>query len=490
VQMPTELSPVAKARLRTHAFGLFVDGEWREGSRAETSAIINPADEKSIGTVAVANDRDVQLALASATKGFTLWQKTSVGERAKILFDATTYLKETASDIAQALTREQGKTLRESHAEVGRAIKTIEWTAANGAANFSKTYASSNGDRYTRPIPLGIVAAFSPWNYPAVVAARKLAPALIAGSSVILKAAEETPAAVVAIVDALHRAGLPRGVVNLLFGRPDRVAKRLLESGLVRVLTFTGSTAVGKQLAAHASRHLVRCVLELGGHAPVFVDNDIDVTTVAEQLCAFKFRCAGQSCVAPSRVFVHEEIFDTFLRCLTDAASSLRVGNGLDDDVQMGPVANYRRMEAMQRLTNDATARGARCVAGGRRAESPGFFWEPTLFVDIPPEAELLHEEPFGPIASVIPFSNLSDAIVQSNRNRYGLAGYVFTRSQSVAANVANTLDVGLLSINAFEGMPEDAPVSGIKDSGYGSEGGMDGIASYMYSKLVIQKSL
>jgi succinate-semialdehyde dehydrogenase/glutarate-semialdehyde dehydrogenase len=333
--------------------------------------------------------------------------------------------------------------------------------------------------------PVGVVAAFTPWNYPAVLTARKLAPALGAGCTVILKAAEEAPAAPVAIIDALHEAGVPRGVIALVFGEPPMISSRLLASPDVRMLTFTGSTRVGKELAALASRNLQRCVLELGGHSPVLVFADADVATAVRAISDYKFEYAGQSCNAPSRIFVQRARYADFVQEMVNVAADIRVGPAGDANVRMGPMIGAKGPARMKRLTDDAVAKGARLLLGGRRLERNGHFWLPTVLVDVPASAAMMTEEPFGPILALAPFDTVDEAIALANRTSYGLASYVFTSSRKTQADVAERLACGAVSINMLKGVAPDVPVAGIRDSGYGHEGGEPGFRAFLDVKLV-----
>jgi succinate-semialdehyde dehydrogenase / glutarate-semialdehyde dehydrogenase len=461
---------------------LFIDGTWRHATGNATRVIVDPATEDPIGRVADAHRDDLDAALASAEHHAPAWRETEVSDRAAILTRAAALLADRLDTIAEALTREQGKTLAESRAEIRRAIETFAW---HGAALPNVLRPRPVSSRLISPEPIGIVCAFTPWNYPAVIAARKLAAALGAGCPVIMKGAEETPSAVAAIVQALVDAGVPRGVVQLVFGDPPAIASHLLASPIVRALTFTGSTAVGKLLARDAASTLKRCVLELGGHAPVLVFADADLNAAAEAIAAYKFECAGQSCNAPSRVYVEAAAYPALLDRLTALARRIVVGPGLDPETTMGPMANARRIAAMERLMADARSLGSRVVTGGERLPRPGYFWPPTILTDVPPDAAMMTEEPFGPLLPVLSFSTFDEAIAQANRTPYGLAAYVFTRSESTADAAARALDAGSVGINQLRGVPPDAPVGGIKDSGYGYEGGAAGIEAFVHLKLV-----
>ena len=465
---------------------LYVNGQWRSASDGGTLPLFNPATEQEIGRVARATPADVDAALVAASESFRDWHRSSPLTRAAILERTARILKVRLQEAAHALTTEQGKTLKESRGEYGRAIDVIEWTAKRTADLCApKLYPTAEFERFLLPEPIGVVAAFSPWNYPALLSARKLAAALGAGCCVILKGPEEAPSAAVALVDALKEAGLPPGVVNLLFGHPPSISSQLLASSIVRMLTFTGSTAVGRQLAEIAGRDLKRCVFELGGHAPVLLFGDADVTLAAQAIADYKFECAGQSCNAPSRVFVEDSVYDQFIDSITEIAGKIRTGDGLDETIDMGPMANPRRITAMQRFMANVIETGGRVLLGGTPLARPGYFWPPTVVTNLPDDALLMREEPFGPLLPISRFSTFEEAIQRANDNQYGLASYVFTSSKDIAAAAINELETGTVHVNQLKGVPADVPVGGVKYSGYGYEGGEDGFKSFLNLKLV-----
>ncbi len=463
---------------------LFIDGRWCNGSGSRFADVTGPATGTTVGRVALASSADVERAIRAAQSSFSAWRGTGANDRAVVLRRAASILAERAEGTARALTIEQGKTLRESRAEVERAVATLAWHA-NEASRICAPRSTADGSTVVRPEPLGVVGAFTPWNYPAVIVARKLGAALTAGCTVVLKAAEETPAVATMIVAALDEAGLPAGVVNLVFGDPAAISTQLLDSPDVRAFSFTGSTAVGKQLASRAGHTLKRCVLELGGHAPVIVFEDADVDAAVNAIAAYKFECAGQSCNAPSRMYVHESQYARFVDALVDAARALVTGDGLDDATDMGPLANERRLLAMERLVADARTHGARVRTGGVRLERSGWFFPPTVLTDVGERAALLTEEPFGPLAPVWPFASFDEAVTRANATPYGLAAYVFTRNADTAEAAARALDVGSVGINELRGVPPDVGISGVKDSGHGYEGGQPGVEAFLNLKAV-----
>ncbi|WP_434725435.1 NAD-dependent succinate-semialdehyde dehydrogenase [Mesorhizobium sp. RIZ17] len=462
---------------------LFINGKWRAASDRAILPLINPATEKVFGSVASATVSDLDEALASAERSRKAWSSRPVKERGEILVAAARILATKAGDATKDLSAEQGKTIAEATGEYARAVETLEWNGTHAEELSAPIPLGPN--RMIVPEPLGVVAAFTPWNYPAVLIARKLAPALAAGCPVILKGAEETPSAAVHIVEALRHAGVPDGVVNLVFGVPVHISRHLLSSSIVKVLTFTGSTAVGKQLATLAANNLQRCILELGGHSPVVVCADADLAQAIPAISEYKFECAGQSCNAPSRIFVARSLYEEFLSRMTEAARRIKIGPPDDPATEMGPMANARRIEAMQHLIQDAVDRGARIETGGTRLDQPGFYWPPTILTRVPNDAKVLHDEPFGPILTVAPFDTIEEAIEEANATEYGLAAYFFTAAPNAKRALIDGLSAGAVSVNYLKGVSADAPYGGIKQSGYGYEGGEQGVRSFQSLKMV-----
>lgn len=463
-------------------YRLFIDGAWQDGELG-VKDVINPSTEEVVARVPVAGPSDLDKALAAAVRERGAWANTDVLKRAEILGRTAEILASKASDTSRRMVREQGKTLSEASGEIERARETFLWSARH-AEELCRPV-SIDDRRTLLHHPVGVVAAFTPWNYPAVLTARKLAPALAAGCAVILKAAEEAPAAPVAIIEALHEAGIPRGVAALVFGDPPMISAHLLGSPEVRMVTFTGSTRVGKELAALAARNLQTCVLELGGHAPVLVFEDADIATAVRAICEYKFEYAGQSCNAPSRIFVQRSRYQDFIRQLVTIAADIRVGAGENPDVQMGPMIGPKGPARMRRLTEDALAKGARLLLGGRTLEGAGHFWPPTVLTDVPSTAAIMSEEPFGPILPVAPFDTVEKAIEMANATSYGLAAYVFTASEERQRAVAERLSFGGVSINMLKGVAPDVPNSGSGDSGYGHEGGKEGFRAFQKFTLI-----
>ncbi len=464
-------------------YKLFINGSWRPGGDGARISLNNPATETTIGTVAVASAVDLDDALASARKSLSDWSRRPAADRGALLVKAAGILRGKLAAAARALSAEQGKTIAEASGEYNRAVETFEWYGSN-AVKLTAPY-SIDAKRAIVPEPAGIVAAFTPWNYPAVLNARKLASALAAGCTVILKAAEETPSAGVFMVEALEAAGIPAGVVSLVYGNPPMISEHLLASQDVRVVSFTGSTPVGKHLAAIAAVNLQRSVLELGGHCPVVVFEDADLEQAVRAIAEYKFECAGQSCNAPSRILVARPVFDAFVQKMVAAAEGIVIGQPDDPTTGMGPMANIRRIEAMERLTLDAVERGATLHTGGKRLDRPGYFWAPTILTNVHPDSTILTEEPFGPILTLAPFDTIDEAIAMANDTEYGLAAYVFTGNPDSQQTMLRGLSAGAISINYLKGVSVDAPNAGIKQSGYGYEGGLEGIRAFQNLKLV-----
>ena len=466
--------------------GNFIDGEWRTANQIGQD-VLNPANESVLAFLPHATEKDLEDALESAQKGFKIWRDIPVQKRASILNKTADLIEERANQISHVITLEQGKPLREAKGEILRTIETFRWNAELGIDNLEKrSVLRPNGLRQSvRVEPVGVALGLTPWNFPAFLPARKLAPALAAGCSMILKASEETPGAAVSLVRALSDAGVPDGVVNLVFGVPAEISEKLFASTIVRKISFTGSVPVGKQLAGLASYGLKRCTFELGGHSPAIVCEDANLENALSTLTAFKFRNSGQVCIAPSRFFVHRSHYNSFVNGFVDASHSQCLGNGLEEGTTMGPMSNYRRIESMGNLVQDAVKCGAKLVTGGKRWGNVGFFWEPTVLVDVPDHSKIMQEEPFGPVAPIIPFDSLDEVIEKSNSLQYGLAAYVFTQSDNTRELLVNSLESGGIAFNSAAPVPSDLPYGGFKDSGYGYEGGIEGVEAYLHKKLV-----
>jgi len=462
---------------------LYVGGEWRSRDGAP---VINPADEGVLGTVPHATRADLDDALDAATKGFQVWRNTSPAKRAEIIQLAAQLCRERADEDGVAITLEQGKPLAQARLEIIRGCEIIDWDATEGRRVYGRVIPSEPGVRNTvLRQPIGVVAAFSPWNFPMSSPARKVAGALSSGCSIILKASEETPAGAYNLVRAFADAGLPPGVLNLVFGVPSGVSTYLIPHPSVRLITFTGSIPVGKHLSAMAGEHVKPVIMGLGGHAPVIVCDDADPEASAATSAIGKSRNSGQVCISPTRFFVQEAIYDRFTNAFGEKVKQIKVGDGLDPDSQMGPVANDRRLAAMDVLIADAKAKGARLVAGGSRIGNRGYFHELTVLADVPDNAQAMNEEPFGPLALLSPVKTLDEAIGKANSLPYGLAAYAFTRSARNVDQLAERVEVGNLSINHLTASFAETPFGGVKDSGYGREGGTEGLECYTVAKNV-----
>ncbi|MDB5512450.1 MAG: NAD-dependent succinate-semialdehyde dehydrogenase [Enterovirga sp.] len=466
---------------------LHIAGEWRGARSGKTMPIVNPATGEEIGRHPVAGIADLDEALEAAERGFRIWRKVSAFERSKIMRKAANLMRERADDIARIMSVEQGKPLAEAKGETLAAGDVIDWFAEEGKRAYGRVI-PARADGVMQIVvrePVGPVAAFTPWNFPINQAVRKVSAALSTGCSVILKGPEETPASCAALVRAFLDAGVPGDVIGFVVGVPADISGYLIPHPVIRKISFTGSTAIGKQLAAMAGQHMKRVTMELGGHAPAIVFKDADLDKAVSILSANKFRNAGQVCVAPTRFLVHESVKEDFVERFTKAAQAIKVGDGLDPDTRMGPLVHDRRITAMEGFVSDAQASGATLRTGGKRIGNQGYFFEPTVFDDVPLTSRLMNEEPFGPIAAIRSFAEDDEAFAEANRLPYGLAAYAYTRSADTAERVASQVESGMVSINHHGLALPEVPFGGIKDSGYGSEGGSEAIEAYLNSKFV-----
>ncbi len=467
------------------AAGLLIDGKWTHAARPMID-VINPADESVVGQVPVASAADLDAALSAARRGFAVWRATSPQSRAALMVTAAGLLRQRVDPIAARITLELGKTVQEARNETLRAADLLEWDAGEALRRYGRINPSAPGWRQmVLKQPIGPVAAFTPWNAPIGSPARKVSGALAAGCSIIIKPAEETPAGACALAECLMEAGLPPGVLNVVFGIPDDISRHLIASPVIRLVTFTGSVPVGKHLARLAAAHMKPAIMELGGHAPVIVCEDADPVAVARLAAAAKFRMAGQICVSPTRFLVHDTVYDRFVEAFAQAAAGIRTAPGMEDGAQMGALANSRRLASMTALVDDAVRCGARLAAGGKRIGERGFFFEPTVLADVPAHAQAMSIEPFGPLAMVNRFAALDEAIAIANQLPVGLAAYAFTRSLETAERLAEELETGLLSVNHFGAAAPDMPFGGVKDSGFGREGGAESLDAYTTTKMV-----
>jgi succinate-semialdehyde dehydrogenase/glutarate-semialdehyde dehydrogenase len=467
---------------------LFIDGQWLNGDGRPGEDVINPATEKSLAHLPHATTADLDRALAAAKKGLAVWRATSAYDRAKILRKAAELMRERHDAITKTLVQEEGKVYAEARGEVLTSADIIEWYAEEGRRAYGRIVPGRGKVRQlVIQEPIGIVAAFTPWNFPALTPARKIGGALAAGCSLILKASEETPGTCVEMVRCFADAGLPAGVLNLVFGVPATISEHLIANDEVRKISFTGSIPVGKHLAVLAAKKMKRATMELGGHSPVVVFADADPEKSADTIAAFKYRNSGQVCISPTRFYVQEEVYGRFLARFTEYAKSLKLGDGLEKGVSMGPLANTRRIDAMDSFVADAKSRGGKVVTGGNRHGNQGYFYEPTVITDLPDDSKLMTEEPFGPLAPVVTFKTLDEVVERANSLPYGLAAYAFTNSAQTANFLGEALQSGMVGVNSINISTPETPFGGVKESGYGSEGGIEGLQAYLSTKFISQ---
>jgi succinate-semialdehyde dehydrogenase/glutarate-semialdehyde dehydrogenase len=466
---------------------LFINGSWRTGEGRDSFAVVNPVTGNEIAELPLATEADLDEALETAKRTYPEWRATDVDKRSAILHKTAKILKERAEDIARTMTQEQGKPLAESKGEVFGAASLFDWYAEEIKRDYGRVLVRPPG-QLSRVMhePVGPVATFTPWNFPIYLLAKKVSAALAAGCSVISKPPEETPGNTLAIARALDDAGLPKGVFQLVHGVPDMVSRHLIGSEVIRKVSFTGSIPVGKHLMKLAADTVTKITLELGGHAPVLIFDDCDLEKTLDMVVPQKFRNAGQVCVSPTRFYVQESIYDAFVRGFAERTEKVKVGDGLEEGTKMGPLANTRRPEAIGALVEDARAKGARVVTGGNRGNQ-GFFFQPTLLADVPLEADIMNNEPFGPVAVSRPFKDLDEAIEQANRLPYGLAAFAFTENGRRANLLGDAIEAGMVGINTFAISIADAPFGGVKESGFGSEGGKEGLETYQVVKAIHQ---
>ena len=466
-----------------------INGEWRAGCGARVGPVYNPATGERIGDLAYVERAEMDAALAAADKGFAAWRRVSAFERYKILRAAADLVRQRMEEIAACITREQGKPIGEARMEAAGAADHIDWYAEEGRRSYGRIIPSraANVAQWVVREPVGPVAAFTPWNFPVGQLVRKIAGALAAGCSIIVKPPEDTPSACLALCRAFHDAGLPAGALNVLFGVPHEISEYLLASDIIRKMSFTGSVPVGRRLAALAGQGLKRVTLELGGHAPFIVTDAADIDLAAQLAVTIKFRNAGQVCIAPTRFYVQSGVYEAFMERFVAATKAIKIGDGFDESTRMGPLNNVRRRQAIDEFVHDAVGAGANLVHGGAAGSGDGFFYQPTILADLPASARIMREEPFGPVAAVNRFETIDEAIAAANSLPFALAAFAFTRLSSESARFANEIEAGMVSINGFGLAAPETPFGGIKDSGYGSEGGTEGLEAYLTVKFVSQ---
>lgn len=466
---------------------LYIDGEFLGGEGRESQPVTNPATLEVLGQLPHATQEDLDRALESAQRAFESWRRTSPMERSAILRRVAELSRERAQEIGRNMTMDQGKPLAEAVGEVVACSEHAEWHAEECRRIYGRVIPPRNPDvrQFVVREPIGVCAAFTPWNFPYNQAIRKIAAALGAGCTMVLKGPEDAPSAVMAIARMFHDAGLPPGCLNIVWGDPAKISDYLIRSPIVRKVSFTGSVPVGKHLAALAGAHMKRATMELGGHSPVLVFDDADVERAATMLAKFKIRNAGQVCVSPTRFYVQNGAYDKFLARFTDVLKDIKVGNGLEAGVEMGPLAHERRVPSMTRFVEDAREKGARVALGGEPLGGTGHFFAPTVITDLPENAMLMTEEPFGPIAPVVRFTDTDEVLKRANSLPFGLSSYVFTNSLQTATKVSNGLEAGMVNINHFGSALAETPFGGVKDSGIGSEGGTETFDGYLVTKFI-----
>jgi acyl-CoA reductase-like NAD-dependent aldehyde dehydrogenase len=467
----------------------YIDGEFVQGEGRRETDVLNPATNLPIGKLPHATKADLDRALSSAQRAFESWRNSSPMLRSQILRKVGELARERAQTIGRNITLDQGKPLAEAVGEVTVCSEHADWHAEECRRIYGRVIPARSSQVHQTVLrePIGVCVAFSPWNFPFNQAIRKVAAAIGAGCSVIVKGSSDTPSAVVAIAHLFHDAGLPPGVLNVVWGDSGMISDRLIRSPIVRKISFTGSTPVGQQLAALAGALMKRCTMELGGHAPVIVCDDADIDTAVDQLVGYKFRNAGQVCVSPTRFFVQEGAYDHFVDRFVSKTQAIKVGDGLEARSRMGPLAQRRRIAAMEGFVDDARQRGANIRTGGHALPGEGNFYAPTVITDLPEDARFLNEEPFGPMAGIVRFGNLEDALQRANRLPFGLASYAFTRSAKNAHAISRGLEAGMVSINHIGLALAETPFGGIKESGYGSEGGSETFDGYLTTKFISQ---
>ena len=489
----TATAPTTPATAAYPNTQLFINGHWQDAADGRTLAVFNPATGKEIGRVAHAGKIDLDKALAAAQKGFETWRDMTAADRSKIMRKAAGLMRERAGAIGRNMTQEQGKPLAEAKGEAMAAADIIEWFAEEGFRVYGRIVPSRWNLSVRQMVlkdPVGPVAAFTPWNFPINQVVRKVAAALSAGCSMLVKAPEETPSGPAGLIQAFADAGLPPGVLGLVYGDPAEISSYLIPHPIIRKITFTGSTPVGKQLAALAGLHMKRVTMELGGHSPVIVAADATVANAVKVIAGAKFRNAGQVCISPTRFLVDESVREEFVAGFVAYVRSLKVGSGLDASTQMGPLANPRRLAAMQQITEDAVRHGATVAVGGERIGSTGNFFAPTVLLDASLDSSVFNNEPFGPMAAVRSVKNLDEAIAEANRLPFGLSAYAFTSSLKSAHQLSQQVQTGMLWINQAAAPWAELPFGGIKDSGYGSEGGPEALEAYLQTKTVAMTSV
>jgi succinate-semialdehyde dehydrogenase/glutarate-semialdehyde dehydrogenase len=466
---------------------LFIDGEWISKGDRKSELVLNPATGEVLGELPHATTADLDRALASSQKGFKAWSSMLPEKRGEILRKAADLLKQRGDQVTKVASMESGKVIAQSRIELHMATEVLEWYAEEGRRTYGRvlTQRQAGSRMLVMRQPIGPVAAFTPWNFPQGNPARKLGAALGAGCSCILKAAEDTPASAILMVKALQEAGVPDGAINLVYGVPGEVCPYILRSGVVRALTFTGSVPIGKELMKICAERMIRTTMELGGHAPVLVFDDVNLEHVLDLCVTAKYRNGGQVCVSPTRYYVHAALYRTFVDGFTARVNKMKIGNQLDESNNMGPLIHARRREAVDALIHDAVKHGATLNTGGEAIAGPGYFYKPTVLSDIPDSARIMNEEPFGPVACINSFTDVDEVIAKANRLPFGLAAFAFTDSGKRLKLLGEQLEAGMIGLNSFAISVPESPFGGIKESGHGSEEGTEGFDACLITKFI-----
>lgn len=471
---------------------LLIDGEWRQGSEGQTLPLVNPATEEILGHVPCASKEDLDHALDASHRSFLTWKKVTPAARWKVLNRAAELIEDRKVQIARTLTMENGKSLAEAAGELQFCADAIRWYGEEGKRAYGRVIPARSPDirQMVLKEPVGPALGFAAWNFPAGNVTLKIAAALAAGCTIIVKPSDETPGTAVAIGRCFQDAGVPAGALNIVFGPPAPISEHLIASRIPRKVSLTGSTPVGKLLQRLAAETLKRCTMELGGHAPVIVFDDADLEHTMDVLVAAKYRNAGQVCTSPTRFYVHENVYEAFISGFVTRSRKIVVGNGLNEGTQMGPLITERRLGIMDDFVRDALTKGASLVLGGERLDNQGYFYAPTVLRDVPDDARAMNEEPFGPITQITPFRSFDEAITRANSLPYGLASYIFTRDGSISAAASDAIESGVVGINHTAVHEAETPFGGINESGYGAESGMEGLEAYLRTKMVSDKRL
>jgi len=468
---------------------MYINGEWCDAASGRTLGIVNPADESILADVPYGGAEDCRRAIATASEAFPRWSAMTTYDRAHILHQVAALIRERQEELARTLTMEQGKTLPESRAEMAQSAANFDWMAEEAKRAYGEIIPPTLAHKrhWTLKHPVGVCATIAPWNFPVLLQARKIAPALAAGCTVVARPASQTPLSTMLMFHCLHDGGVPAGVANLVTGPPEELTNEFMENRAVRKISFTGSTEVGKELMRRAADQVKRISLELGGHAPLIVFPDVDPEQAAKVTAIGKFRNNGQVCISPNRIYVHEKIRSDFTDAAVEHSRKLKLGNGLDPGTDVGPLFEKRSLEKTVAFLEDARTKGARVLAGGGRPEGfeKGYWFEPTVITDVRPEMRISAEETFGPIMPLMYFDSVEQALQAANDTSYGLAAYVLTNDLRTAIRMAEGLEYGIIGINDTVPATAQCPFGGMKESGIGREGSHEGLEAYLETKYI-----